>query len=117
MKKIISTILIMVIILNSLMTLVIANTSVLADKIELGHNQSRGYYIYGNFIHSEIKQSNIILKSSDNQIIKDVYINKIGDMLYYFDRYITGLDLSKEYMIQINPGTNFEEYLWFGNKY
>lgn len=116
MKKIISTILIMVIILNSLMTLVIANTSVLADKIELGHNQSRGYYIYGNFIHSEIKQSNIILKSSDNQIIKDVYINKIGDMLYYFDRYITGLDLSKEYMIQINPGTNFEEYLWFGNK-
>ena len=83
-------------------TYVQANDIVYSKNIAIGTTQYGSGYIYGN-IESDI-QPKMILKSTDEKVKKDVYIQKIAQNQYYFDRHFVEMDLSKEYVFEITKG-------------
>lgn len=72
-------------------------------------------YIYGNIEYTEIindvktqTRSNPIIefKSTDGKVIKEVYVNKISNNVFYFDRHLEGIDISKQYEFVVKTGSN-----------
>lgn len=79
-----------------------ANNTIYTKNIAIGTTRYGAGYIYGN-IESDV-QPKIILKSTDGKIKKDVYIQKIAQNQYYFDRHFVEMDFSKEYVFEITKG-------------
>ena len=71
-------------------------------SLNLGKTHYGGAYIYGE-ITAE-KEPNIVFKSTDGQIIKDVYIEAKGNNVYYFDRHLVEIDTSKKYIFEASFG-------------
>ena len=46
------------------------------------------------------------LKSTDGKISLDVFVTATGTNTYYFDRFIEGIDTSKEYVFEITSGNS-----------
>ena len=44
------------------------------------------------------------LKSTDGKVSLDVFVTATGTNTYYFDRFIEGIDISKEYIFEITSG-------------
>ena len=46
----------------------------------------------------------ILLKSTDNTVSRNMFVTATGSNTYYFDIFIDGMDLTKEYIIEISSG-------------
>ena len=44
------------------------------------------------------------LKSTDGKIVTDVFVTPTGTNAYYFDKFIDGLDPTKEYVLEVSSG-------------
>lgn len=71
-------------------------------------------YIYGNIIYTElinnvksIPRNNPIIefRSTDGQVKKEVYINKINNNTFYFDRHLEEIDVTKQYEFVVKSGS------------
>ena len=51
-------------------------------------------------------------KSTDGTVNMEVYVNATGTNTYYFDRFIEGIDTSKQYYFEVESGDkrNVSEY-------
>lgn len=83
-------------------------------EIHLGNAQYGNQYIYGKIDYKEVVNGSaiknistpkIVFKSTDGSIEKEVYINKINDTTFYFDRHIIELDYNKQYSFYIKSET------------
>lgn len=72
-------------------------------------------YIYGNIEYTELinnvktqPRNNPIIefKSTDGQITKEVYVDKINSNTFYFDRHLEGIDTSKQYEFVVRSGSS-----------
>jgi subtilisin family serine protease/RNase P/RNase MRP subunit p29 len=78
----------------------------------LGKNQI-GNYVYGSIVVVEwvdgvstVPKVKPIMKfkSTDGTVIKDLFITPTGTNTYYFDGFIDGIDITKEYYVEIESG-------------
>lgn len=70
------------------------------NYLKLGNTNYGGGYLYGEIVSE--KKPNIVFKSADGTIKKDVYIEYRGKNTYYFDRHLVEIDNSKKYIFEIN---------------
>ena len=91
------------------------------DWIELHENENGEKYISGNIYitewvngtkWSEPKETpKVIIKTEDGEQIKECWVSKIEGNKYYFDSYIEGIDINKEYQIEVElQGNNVSKY-------
>lgn len=85
------------------------------NSFNIGTTNYNGSYLFGTLEYKEYvdgKERNldydpvIVFRSTDGKKIYDVYLEKKGKNLYYFDRHIAGLDVSKKYTFVITSGDN-----------
>ena len=84
--------------------------NVTLKNINLGNTSYGAKYIYGNIEYTEsidgvsteakVKPT-IVFKSTDGTLEKEVYVEKKGTNTYYFDRHLTDLDMTKEYVFEV----------------
>ena len=77
-----------------------AQTTYNVNNFKMGKTSYGGGYICGEIVSA--KKPNIIFKSTDGKIKKEVYIQKIGDNRYYFDRHLVEIDFSKAYIFEVD---------------
>ena len=102
MKKIKSIILLIIILLVfSCGTIFAANNvkQIKAEYLKLGNTSYGGGYLFGEIISE--KKPNIVFKSTDGAIKKEVYIEDRGNNRYYFDRHLVEIDFSKKYVFEV----------------
>ena len=46
------------------------------------------------------------MKSTDGKVSLDIFVTATGTNTYYFDRFIDGIDMSKDYVIEISSGNS-----------
>lgn len=72
-------------------------------------------YIYGNIEYTELvnnakvqPRNNPVIefKSTDGQVTKEVYVDKINNNTFYFDRHLEGIDTSKQYEFVVKTGSS-----------
>ena len=91
------------------------------DWIELHENENKEKYINGNIYitewvngitWSEPKElPKIVIKEANGEEVKECWVSKIEGNKYYFDSYIEGIDISKDYEIEVElQGENISKY-------
>ena len=80
------------------------------EKLEV-NKQNGSYYITGEIMAIEWvngkstvprKTPDVVLKSTDGTITRYCYVRQISGNTYYFDQIINGIDISKEYIMEIS---------------
>ena len=74
-------------------------STLMLESIKVGKTQYGAGYIYGQ-IKSDVTPQ-IKFKSTDGMDIKEVYIEKQENNIYYFDRHLVGISLDKNYIFEI----------------
>lgn len=90
---------VVILILSNNNSYVEAYNTIYANNINVSTTGYGAGYIWGYFdatIHPNIK-----FKSTDGKIIKDVFVQKISENRYYFDRHFVDIDFSKEYIFEV----------------
>ena len=91
------------------------------DWIELHENENKEKYINGNIYitewvngttWSEPKElPKIVIKTEEGEEVKECWVSKVEGNKYYFDSYIEGIDVNKEYEIEVElQGNNASKY-------
>ena len=91
------------------------------DWIELHENENKEKYINGNIYitewvngttWSEPKElPKIVIKAEEGEEVKECWVSKVEGNKYYFDSYIEGIDVNKEYEIEVElQGNNASKY-------
>ena len=91
------------------------------DWIELQENANGEKYINGNIYitewvngttWSEPKElPKIVIKTEEGEEVKECWVSKVEGNKYYFDSYIEGIDVNKEYEIEVElQGNNASKY-------
>ena len=70
-----------------------------ANYLKVGNTNYGGGYLFGEIVSNS--KPNIIFKSTDGAIKKEVYVESKGNNIYYFDRHLVEIDFSKRYVFEI----------------
>ncbi len=82
--------------------------------LKVGVNPQGAEYIYGNIIINEKIEDSIeiprdlpkmTLKDTTGKVVGNLFVSNVQDNTYYFDRYIEGIDINKDYYIEVSLTT------------